>query len=466
MKSTIKLLISLGLVMIFLFTACNQENLLEPTLSTSKSFETGINTVEDLYALLIGALDRMTGVAYYGRNVIIYGEARTDNAFSNGNSGRFMTISQRSYTPDDGYVSGTWAQIYRVIANANIMIAQDPTKLEGDQDLANHYIGEAYIIRALAHFDLLRLYGQQFINGADNTLGIPYVTEYKGEDLTPARNTVDEVKQQIYKDIDMGLSLMKEDLNDDSKEFITTWTGYALKARVAVYFGDWQIAKDAAEAVINSGQFSIADANDYAATFSDKGTDNVIFELAGRPQDNQGINGLSYIYRGHNYGDIQGTQDLYNIFDTTDVRGPAGGMIGIDGSGRVRNIGKYPTNQNFDYDIPLFRYEEVILNYAEALYHLGDNTNALTYLNMIPQHRNATTYTAVNEDNILLERRKELCFEGFRFDDLVRTGHSLPVYNSAGLLDHTLAPGDYRDAFPIPQNELNANKNMVQNYGY
>ena len=159
------------------------------------------------------------------------------------------------------------------------------------------------------------------------------------------------------------------------------------------------------------------------------------------------------------------TQDILNIFDSTDVRGPAGGMVGIV-DGKPRNIGKYPTNQNFDYDIPIFRYEEVILNYAEALYHLGDNANALTYLNMIPQHRNATVYTTVNEDNILLERRKELCFEGFRFDDLVRTGHTLPVYNTVGQLDHTLNPGDYRNAFPIPQAELNANKNMVQNFGY
>ncbi len=466
MKKIINLLIVAGLVLTLGLQSCNQESWLEPTLATAKSYETGIKSQEDVWGLLLGAYDRMTAVPYYGRDFIIYGEVRSDNCFSNGNSGRFVAVSQRTMTADDGYAAGTWAQIYRVIANANIVIAQDPDKLSGDKDLIREYIGQAYAIRALAHFDLLKLYGEQHVKGGEQNLGIPYITKYKGGDLYPARNTVQEDKEMIYKDLDEALKYMKPEYNDPSKEYITTWAVYALKSRVAIYFGDWQIAKDAAEQVINSGEYKICDADQFAATFSKKGTENVIFELAERATDNNGINGLSYIYRGKNYGDIQVVDSFKDIFDSTDVRGLGGGAIAYDDQGKLRNIVKYPSNPNFDYDIPIIRYEEVILNYAEALYHLGQTAEALKYLNMIPAHRDAHLYTGINEDTILLERRKELAFEGFRFDDLARTHHSVPVYNTAGILEKTLPYGDYRYAFPIPREEINANKNMVQNLGY
>ncbi len=443
--------------------SCSKSSL-DPTLAQNKAVETSINSLEDIQGLLYGAYDRMTSPSYYGRDFIIYGEVRSDNCFSNGNSGRFVTVAAMKMGDDDGYARSTWLQIYRVIANANIIIGQDPAKLTGDKTAINNVIGQAYAIRALAHFDLLKLYGEQHVTGG-NDVGIPYVTEYKGNDLSPSRNTVAEDKKFIEADLDKALSLMSPALNASDKETISTYAVYALKSRVALYFGDWAATKSACEEVINSGAYSIATAANYAKTFSDKGTDNVIFELAGRPTDNQGINGLSYIYRGNSYGDIQVLDSILNIFDPNDVRA-ASDMIAYDSKGKLRNMGKYPTNANFDYDIPLIRYEEVILNYAEALYHLGDATNALIYLNKITANRNANPYTVVNEDNILKERRRELCFEGFRFDDLARTHRDIPLVQPLQQTHGGPKYGSYNYAFPIPIAEINANSNMTQNKGY
>lgn len=459
MKKTVNILLTV--VLLGSLFSCSK-NALNPTLAQSKAISTSINSLEDIQGLLLGAYDRMTNTYYYGRDFIIFGEVRSDNCFANGRSGRFLTPAAMKMGNDDGYATDTWSQIYQVIANVNVIIAQDPTKLTGDQTKIKNVIGQAYAIRALAHFDLLKLFGQQNVTGG--TLGVPYVKTFKGNDIIPARNTVAEDKKFINADLATALEMMSPDLNDPSKEFISTYAVMALMSRVAIYFGDWKIAKDACERVITPKKYKIAAPGDFAKTFSDKGTSNVIFELAQRATDNNNINDLSYIYRGTSYGDIQVLPNLVGIYDINDVRVAPDMIAKVDG--KWRNIGKYPTNADFNYDIPIIRYEEVILNYAEALFKLGDNVTALTELNKITSNRNAVAYTTISEANILLERRREFAFEGFRFDDLARTKQDIP--NTDPLLQtHGLVPyGNFKFAFPIPIVEMNANPNMVQNSGY
>jgi len=209
-KIVYNILFLIGFSSLFILQSCN-EQWLDPTLSTSKSYESGISNEEDVFGILLGAYDRMSSSDYYGRNYIIYGEVRSDDAFANGNSGRFVNVATFNIDADDGYAHDTWEQIYQVIANANIVIAQDPTKLEGDPDVINDYRGQAYAIRALAHFDLLKLYGQQNITGGDNTLGIPYIFRYKSANVTPARNSVDEVKADIYADLDSAMMFLSDE---------------------------------------------------------------------------------------------------------------------------------------------------------------------------------------------------------------------------------------------------------------
>jgi hypothetical protein len=464
-----KYIIIMIVALVGMFISCSKDNL-DPTLAQSKSVETSIQTVEDLQGILYGAYNRMTSTSYYGRDFIIYGEVRSDNCFSNGNSGRFVTVAAMDMGNNDGYASGTWSQIYAVIASANIIIGAEG--ITGDAAELNHIKGQAYAIRALAHFDLLKLFGEQHVIGGDATLAIPYIMEYKGDNLLPSRNTVAEVKGFIYDDLTTALSLMSASLNDPSVQQITTYAVNAIQARVAVYFGDWAIAKTACEAIINSGNFAVTPAASYANIWNVDSPPNSIFELAFSSTDNANINGLAYIYRGSSYGDIQVLDDLANIFDPTDVR--LVGMIGFydenqDGTidateNKLRNLGKWSA-LDYSNEVILFRYEEVILNYAEALFELSD-ANALTYLNMIPAERDATQYATITKDNILLERRKELCFEGFRFDDLARTGKDIPLVSPFQQTHEGPTYGSDKYAFPIPLVELNANSSMVQNFGY
>ncbi len=442
---------------IALISSCSNDDL-EPTLLQNQNLEGNINTVEDLSNLLNGTYSWMTQSTYYGRDIIIYGEARSDNAYSTGESGRFISVSDMNMTDANGYALNTWSVIYTTISTANIAINVEG--VEGDQDQINHIKGQAYVIRALGHFDLLRLYGQQHVdNGGLSALGVPYIDKFKDDnDLLPGRKTVGEVKNLILADLDTASSLLSEALNGTSS-YVTSYAAKALKARVALYFEEYETARDAAKDVINSGQFSILGRDSYVDSWSVDNAPNSIFELAFDNVDNQGINGLANIYR-FGYADIVAYDDFTSIFDAGDIRGTAS-MIDTDGD-KLRNIGKYPS-QSFDDNVSLIRYEEIILIYAEALLETGAVGDALIWLNMIPDNRGANLYTEATKENILLERKKELCFEGFRFDDLARTKQDIPKLNvvSAGPVY-----GSYNYAFPIPLAELNANSNMIPNKGY
>ena len=459
------------------FTSCSEEDL-DPTLAQSKSIETSINSVNDLQALIIGAYERMSASAYYGRDYIILGEVFSDNAYSNANSNRFVVEGQMDLNPDSGIAESLWEQMYAVIASVNIVIAADiQSDDETEQQQIDHLKGQAYAIRALAHFNLLQFYGQQNVGtGGMSAPGVPYVTTFRDNDnLFPPRNTVQEVVSMAYSDLDMAETLLVESLNDSSKEFITSYGAYAIEARIANYFEDWQRSLESAEVVLESGVYTVATREQFLNSFATDGGPNIIFEIANTPTDNPGINGLANIYQAGSYGDVVVLPNLAAIYADDDIRGIAtfeDGVMVEDGvireyaNGTLRNVGKYPSTAPYEDNIPVIRYEELVLIYAEALLELGMTEEALEWLNMIPANRGAELYEAATKDNILLERRKELAFEGFRFHDLARTGKDIPNVDPVLQQHGGSAFGSYNFALPIPSGEVDVNANVEQNQGY
>ena len=463
MRKTIYLALTLALSAPMI-NSCRDESL-DPTLQQSKDLGTSINTLEDLTAIVNAGYNRMSQAAYYGRDYIIFGEVRTDNAYSNSNSNRFVTPAAMKMTPNDAYASDTWAQIYATIASANIAINKDAASISaGTPGEINQIKGEALIMRALGHFDLVKLYGQQHVNGGGmSALGVPYVTTFREVDyLLPKRNTVQEVYTMALKDLNDALAMMDPALNRDAHYF-TTDAANALKARMALYFKDYKLAEESALKVIESGNYAVASKAAFPGTFTTDYTANQIFSIAASETDNMGINGLANIYQKGSYGDVAVLKNIFDQFAVGDVRKD---MITYDGK-FYRNTGKYPSRDPFKDDIPVIRYEEVVLTYAEALFRNGKTAEALVYLNMIPANRGAELYAAATLENILLERRKELAFEGFRFYDLARTGQDIPKVDIAQTFGPTSVPfGSYNYAFPIPNSEIGANSNVVQNSGY
>ena len=311
MKKLFKLTFAALLTMVVV-TGC--EDILEPSVDQALPIETAIKTVDDLRGFVLGSHDIMNRATIYGRDMVAGVDASSDNAFSNGNSGRFIIHSQINYTTTNGYSSGIWNGLYQAIANANIVINSDLTG-EG----VDYVKGQAYAVRALSHFNLILFFGQQWVTGGDPNLGVPYVTTYAEGENYPPRDPIATVWTNIASDLNQAASMMDPATNVGVEQ-LNYWAVKGLQSRVHLYTGDFAAAIAAADAVINSGRYTLVSADGLAAAWGAGTGPNSLFELAFTSTDNVGFDNIARIYRPTNYGDVEATADLYNAYDADDAR--------------------------------------------------------------------------------------------------------------------------------------------------
>lgn len=461
--------------------------------SLDSSLNNGVNTKEKpisdpkiLKSIIIGAYANMSTSTYYGRNLIINSEARSQYAYANGNTGAFSTISSFSIlsTNNNGEL-GNWYASYEIISSANRAIENDLDLRKSD---VSNYVGQAYIIRALAHYDLLRFFGQQYLdNQGLDALGIPYQKKFGEIKQKYTRESVKENRNNIYEDLDTGIRLLK---NTDlfSREEINLIAAYGLKSRIALFFAnfnkeDFHIAKENAELALDlakSMNIGIIPYDNYIESFqSDELQYNSIFELAQSAIENNGASSLFDIYNKKfiegGFGTI-GNGDIVTIFKTkedffsnetqSDIRSS---ILGLGADNVMRNTGKYPSRNS---NIKMMRFEEILLNYIEAAYEINNgDSKALDYMNQLLKQRirnnkdditSAKQYTSLNKEDIKRERTRELMFEGFNFEDLMRWRESI---SNPSLLDQKINYGNSRLAFPIPLLEIKLSE-IPQNKNY
>ncbi len=455
MKNIFKLFIAGFLVLSV--TSCSDDFLENKQYSTTPQ---EVTSVDDLYALMYGAYIESRSVNYYGRDMIIYGTLRGDVAFNDAGSGRFRGTSYYNMTSSDGYAADTYAQIYEVIAQLNVIINSDFTN-ETRADEIQNVKGQALVFRALAFYDLLKLYGQEHTGG---DLGISLMLEYDTE-AKPARATVSESHAQIMQDFEAGIALLEESGmgNPNVKDIINIYSAKGLAARYYLYEGSdssLQKAYDYASDVIESGVYRVMGEDLYVNSFEqDLSAANSIFEIAVGDQAKLGTTSIAYMYSDLGYGDINARPEFIADFNADDIR-----LNLFDG---VDVPYKYPDIQGSN-SIKMLRYEEVLLTRAEANLRLGiDADEATADVNAIVVERGLEPYDTVTIDDVLEQRRKELFFEGFRYWDMLRLGMDIPVFDSTGALVETLTyDSDPRLAFPIPQRELDVNPNIEPNPGF
>jgi hypothetical protein len=254
----------------------------------------------------------------------------------------------------------------------------------------------------------------------------------------PQRNTTAEVYTQIKKDLDEAITLMTL---QRSSGYFTQVAAKALLARMHQFKGEWSSALSVAEVVIMNSDYRLVGLSQYQGYWASNTTRNdgletlfeVVFDLVG----NAGNNSLAYFYDQEGYGDALAAQSLYNIYSATDVRR---GLIFTSSPvrGNVKVVNKYPITTQPDKDeFKVIRLSEVYLIAAEAAYHTGDEALAISYLDEIAARRDPafTGYTSTGGallTDILLERRKELAFEGHRYWDLARYNQDVERINIAG----------------------------------
>ena len=364
------------------------------------------------------------------------------------------------------------AEIYEAIDRSNRIINADVTfptavKAEGD-----NIKGEALFLRGLAYFDLVRIFGQHytFTANADHP-GVPIVTSFDPS-AKPSRNTVNEVYQQVISDMTTSLSLLTIDPGTSGR--VSANVAKALLSRVYLYMEDWVNAEKYASEVINSGDYALLDDQAFPSAFSGGESSESIFEIVMTQTDNNGSDALGGMYNSTGYGDYLPSLDLYDRMSATDARKQ---LFVTDNNlgalyGTIR-VAKYPSSVGLN-NTYVIRYAEMFLNRAEANYHIGGKETAVQNdITTLRQMRdpNAAAVTATGQallDEVLLERRLELCFEGHRLWDLMRYKQGVDRTRSADCTSPvcTVAYPNDRFIMAIPVEEININLNMTQNTGY
>ncbi|MEO6683254.1 MAG: RagB/SusD family nutrient uptake outer membrane protein, partial [Ginsengibacter sp.] len=383
-------------------------------------------------------------------------------------------------------VQNLWFRAYYTINSANVFLegmAAQGTQVVG-QALADNYIAEAKLVRALCYMQLLQFYAKPFAAGATN-LGVPLrltgIKEAGHSDL--ARSTVDEVYKQIIKDLNEaegGLPLTYASATDRVTRAHKN-AAIALKTRM-------YLAMQKYPEVITEANKMVSSAAPFEAT---SGVNNKLNpSIAAVFSTYTTLESVLSMPMSTTSGDFPGTQNqLAYYYTPTPAQGGVGnGEYSLNPAGIIGNTGWVSTDARraltkvspngkswlmkctgpspYTDWVPVIRYSEVMLNLAEALARTSAvvDVRALNLLNAVRQRSDATTtfVFATKEEliqAILTERRIELLGEGFRNFDLMRLLQTIPAKGIAP----SKKPTDDGYIWPISAVELNLNKLAVDN---
>lgn len=443
---------------------------------------------------------------YYGQQMFVYGDvhAGDDYQYNNiggSNRGSFYYLMQYNSASEFGSGNVPWQSPYVLIGRANRIIeAVDGGGISDAADntaTLNQYKAEALTLRALAHFDLVRIYGKPYTEDQGTSLGVPLVTTSLESSAKPARSTVKEVYDQVLKDLNEAISSNTLPETSDPG-YLTVWGAKAILSRVYLNMGDYANALSTAEDIIKNSGHKLWTRAEYVDAWgpTQVNENEFLFRLnCTNSDDANDLNGIGNLEQIDGYAEMVATKSFVDRLssDPNDVRNNVfveastskqrsdkeketygsnkvylNKLRGINGNSRIVPV------------IPIIRLSEVYLTAAESAFRTGDKAKAAEYLNYLVENRTTTasklvTAANVTLDRILMERRTELIGEGQRYFDALRCNETITRYtdNTDKGWHATLSAearsfnrDDFRAIAAIPQAEINANPNIQQNEGY
>jgi hypothetical protein len=449
-------------------SSCKKELDQQPTDVFSEA-----NAFLTLADVQLGANEAYGRFGTYANNMYISALVADEAKLGADNSGQGALTYRYQYASDNtsgGDVISAWGGYYTIIDQVNRVLPKisTVTATAGEEPRRNIIKGQMLALRGIAHFNLLQLYCKNY-DPAD-ARGVPVMLT-SNPLAKPSRNTMGEVMSQIEADLTEAKNLLPAVTPGDFTDTVMNRVNVAaFQARIALYKKDYDQAITYATEVITSGVRPLASGNQFAAIWTDDANNEVLFRI--RYATSSSIGGLWTTTGGNIY--IAPSDKLVGSYAANDIRLSA--YIGTNGSGN-KYVNKFFTSSRGGrvVDMKVCRMAEMYLIRAEANARKAspDITSATADLNTlrsnrIPAYTNVTFPSATSLiDAIMTERFKELAFEGFRFWDLKRNNLSVDRLSSdASAAWQTLPSGNYRFVLPIPNGELLANSNMVQNDNY
>ena len=516
MKNSIKKLTVLLIVALPMFSC--EDFLEENTRGRISQDDFIFETEDDLRLGVVGLYDVLNDQSLYGFNLGIIGELGTDTYTTGSNNADFEPLD--NYTLSDTYNSSAnvWAASYKGIARVNYYL--DAARRAGivgtdtiiDQSIKDAYLGEAYCLRALLYFNLVRFFGD-----------IPLATtpsESLSQEFYAAPQ--EDVYDQIIEDLKFAKNILPIEQNLTGRATKGAAHGLLIKVYLTMAgaplnkgLSHFKLALAEAEEFVSlsdGGTYPYALLNSYPKVFSEINENNseIVF-------DAQSIAGILEGSRWGKWGGYGATPDTRKIIDNagfgtprvmksfyetysdedvirkrwnaTDSTYTDNGTFRRQNTVHLYSIAKFrPDPKSFSINgfysdtetplnIPILRFDDVLLMAAEAENEVnGPTSKALNYLNRIRSRVGLTGYTGTNflllypswqfedagldlsdprdrfREAIFWERGWELCYEGHRRNDLVRWNRLIPTVRNVVRPDHEAI-----------NNTLNTNLKVVSN---
>jgi len=476
------------LVLITSNISCDPDKYLD-TPAPNFSDKTFFDSEEAATLAITGAYDPMGWYNFSQLTQWAIGDAVSDDAVKGGGGdGDYAEIYEMTHfsvTPDNPLIGERWEQLYIGINRANKVIEGLTANDKIDTSVSERIIGEAKFLRGFYLFELVKTFG-----------GVPIVDHVlsPSEYMNP-RNTIEECYAQLEQDFSDAAAVLphKNQMLADEMGRATWGAAKAFLTKTYIFEEKWAQAEVTATEIIDSGEYDLeANYGDLFTIATDNGIESVFdiqfayLNQSGWLDENEGSH-LEIMHRSRDdrnggWGFDQPTQDLYDEFETNDIR--RGWTIISDQdvlwqgtadedtiytaydpvhnpdavTGYNKRKGTLPESERGNNEdqgplnLRMVRFAEVLLWQAEARAHTGGDWQ--TPLNRVRTRVGlpATGYTNAL-DAVYHERRVELAMEGHRYWDLVRT-------NRGNLMNGYTENKRY---FPIPQKQININPNLTQN---
>jgi starch-binding outer membrane protein, SusD/RagB family len=459
MKKTYINRILFAFVLLTILSSCKKALEINPVDTIEQ--KNALLTSKDVEGALVGAYADLGNRNFFGGRPFLMADflANTNAIEWFGTYEELTQAINKSLLKTNTFVDNVWASGYTAINDANNVIAAID---KVDAAKKNRVEGEAKFIRGAAYFELVRLFGKAYNDGSPSANpGVPIVltpTSTVSESSYVTRASVAAVYNQAITD----LTDAEAKLPATNGFFATKSAAAAMLARLYLQMGNYSAAGAAANRVITTGNYRLT--NSFLDAFPK-------MPESGKPAK-PGENTTEDIF-AMQVTTLTGFNGFNEFYGSSTFGGRGDAVISKDWIDETYSADDDRINAFYDDDdlftakygnqygnVPVIRLAEMYLIRAESNVRLAPaapigGVTPLQDLATVRSRAGLTTSTATLTD-ILNERKLEFAFEGFSLHDAKRTQNnigSLP-WNSAKLV------------FPIPQREIDANKNLSQNPEY
>jgi len=404
------------------------------------------------------------------------------------------SIFENIYGFEDQAIESNFESIYdgfyAVINQTNLILEYVDALSDASASEKNQIKAEVLTVRAYCHFLLSNVYSQPYNVTSDAShLGVVYNRGTLTNGITyPARETAFNTYKFIIEDINTALDLYTTNNAlsvGPGYSYFNSYVAKALLARVYLYKNDWENAFNLADDVIKNSGVVLMTKENYISQWEqpDLPVSEILLEFSIPKGDDGGIGSSMSQYFGYVlttseviYSRYVGSNDLISLYETNDVRRNLFTQIDLptfireDNGVKIFENLPYFFNRKFkdNAGYVAFRLSEMYLIRAEASLGLNQLDAAKNDIDALRERANASLLlNTINlEDAILLERRKELSFEGHLLFDLVR--HKKSIIRNDGCISNScnLSYPSPKFILPIPQDNINLNANIKQNESY